>query len=506
MAGGISRRVLLGGVASVLAGFATAEAPIRAPRPLPRPGAGPLPAGQAAPAAPRAATDAASLIAAAQLGGQVGYVVADARSGLVLESLGGDLALPPASVAKAVTAAYGLATLGGDFRFETRVIATGPVVDGRLEGDLVLAGGGDPVLDTDALAALVTRLKATGLREISGGFKVWAGALPYVRAIDSEQPDHVGYNPAVSGLNLNFNRVHFQWAPAQSGWAVSLDARSATLRPAVSVARMSVVTRDLPTYTYKDREGVDEWTVASAALGTGGTRWLPVRRPDLYAAEVFQVLAASHGLRLPRAEAVSALPGGRALVSHQSVPLVEIVRDMLKYSTNLVAEVLGLTASRARGLANGGLRGSARAMTEWMRATYGATQAMFEDHSGLGDDSRVSASDMVRMLVKAGPNGQLHALMKEIEPWTDAGAFDPGARHKIRAKTGTLNFVSALAGYVLAPDGTPLAFAVFTGDTSRRDRIAPEDMERPDGGRAWTGRARTLQQQLINRWVTLYGG
>ncbi len=56
-----------------------------------------------------------------------------------------------------------------------------------------------------------------------------------------------------------------------------------------------------------------------------------------------------------------------------------------------------------------------------------------------------------------------------------------------------------------AGDGTLLAFAILTGDTARRARIAPEDMERPDGARAWAGRSRTLQHQLIQRWAGLYG-
>ncbi|MCP6237338.1 D-alanyl-D-alanine carboxypeptidase, partial [Klebsiella pneumoniae] len=62
--------------------------------------------------------------------------------------------LPPASVAKALTALYALETLGEDHRFETRLLATAPVVAGRIDGDLILAGGGDPELSTDRLAEL----------------------------------------------------------------------------------------------------------------------------------------------------------------------------------------------------------------------------------------------------------------------------------------------------------------------------------------------------------------
>ena len=369
----------------------------------------------------------------------------------------------------------------------------------------MLAGSGDPLLDTDALAGMVAGLKAQGVRGVSGRFLVASGALPYVRSIDPSQPDHVGYSPPVSGLNLNYNRVHFQWERAESGWAVSLDARSAALRPPVTVARMAVATRDAPVYTYADAGGVDDWTVASEALGNAGSRWLPVRRPDLYAGEVCQVIAASHGIRLPNAEPVEGVPEGQTLVEHASEPLSDIVRGMMRYSTNLTAEVIGLSASARRGAGVDDLPGSAAAMSAWMRDRYGVESAAFVDHSGLGEDSRLSTGDMVRFLVKLGYGGQLNRHMREITPQNARGVADPGLMHRIHAKTGTLNFVSALAGYVTAADGVPLAFAIFTGDTVRRAGIGREDMENAPGARAWSQRSRWLQHQLINRWAGLYG-
>jgi len=491
----ISRRLLLGGMGSVLAGRAFANAPMTSPVPIRR----------ASDFAKQAVAQAEGLIAQAELGGKVGYVVADARSGRVLETHNPLLPLPPASVTKAVTAVYGLHAMGGAHRFQTRLIATGPVRGGIIQGDLVLAGGGDPMLDTDALAAMAARLKAAGVTGVSGKFRVFAGALPYQRVIDDEQPDHLGYNPAVSGLNLNYNRVHFEWKRASSGYAVTMDARSDRYRPAVQMAQMRVVDRDLPVYTYASQQGVDQWTVARSALGAGGARWLPVRRPDLYAGEVFQALARAQGVRLPKVDVTKRLPGGTVLVSSDSLPLSKIVQLMLKYSNNMTAEVVGLSASQARGGKPGSLSASARMMSQWMRDDLGAKHAKFQDHSGLSDDNRVSASDMVKALVKVGPDGALPGLMKPISAVGRDGKPLQNAPHSIRAKTGTLNFVSSLAGYVTASDGTPLAFAIFTGDVARRDRLKRAERERPEGAKAWSNRSRWLQGQLITRWATLYG-
>jgi len=76
---------------------------------------------------------------------------------------------------------------------------------------------------------------------------------------------------------------------------------------------------------------------------------------------------------------------------------------------------------------------------------------------------------------------------------------------KVFAKTGTLNFVSGLAGYLVAPDGSEFAFAIFAADQGKRAQIKRGDRERPQGSRSWNKRAKTLQQKLIERWGVLYG-
>jgi D-alanyl-D-alanine carboxypeptidase/D-alanyl-D-alanine-endopeptidase (penicillin-binding protein 4) len=126
------------------------------------------------------------------------------------------------------------------------------------------------------------------------------------------------------------------------------------------------------------------------------------------------------------------------------------------------------------------------------------------DHSGLGGDARISADDMVKLLVHARPGGALQAHMKEVAPQNEKGEPLRGAPFTIHAKTGTLNFVSALTGYVTPSQGRPLAFAIFSADTERRARIPREEMERPAGARGWSRRSRWLQYQLVNRWAGLY--
>ncbi len=501
-----TRRTILGALGLIAAaGPAPANAPDRSPRPRPRGASGGTAAVVAVPQPARAAAAAADLIAQARLGGSVTFAVANARSGLVLEGTDPGRPMPPASVLKAITALYGLEALGPGHRFRTQVVADGAIRNGRLDGDLILVGTGDPTLGTDQLAELARAVKAAGLREVRGRFRMHEAALPYIRSIDPGQPDHVGYSPAISGLNLNYNRVHFEWRRGQGGYRISVDARSDRYRPEVGIARMRVADRQAPLYTYRDADGIEDWTVARAALGESGSRWLPVRRPGAYAAEVFAWFARSQGIELPRPEAARGQVRGTVLAEVASADLRTVAAEMLRWSTNLTAEVVGLTASARAGAMPGSLAASGQRMAGWLASRAGVRGARFVDHSGLGDASRISAAEMVQALVRSGADGALRGILRVHEMKDANGRRIGNHPARVVAKTGTLNFVSGLAGYVQTPSDTVLAFAVFCADLGRRGGLSAAERERPEGAQAWTARARRLQQQLIERWTAVYG-
>lgn len=495
----ISRRMLLAGLLAGAALPAGAEVMDTSPRPMARGGKA-----TARPAAVAAGpVDTAELVAAAKLGGSVAFVLMDPATGAVLEAREPDLALPPASVAKAVTSLYALEKLGAGYRFATRVLATGPVTGGMVQGDIVLVGGGDPTLQTDQLGDLVARLAQEGVKGATGRFLYWDGALPRLTEIAGDQPAHVGYNAAVSGLNLNFNRAYFEWKKVDGLWRTTVDARGERYVPGVDMVRVDVAQRDQPLFTYAPGR-VEEWTVASAALGKGGSRWLPVRDPGAYVAEVFRTLARAQGIRLEVAERVQSVPPGDEIGRVESEPLPEVLRDMLKFSTNLTAECVGLTAS-----AQATLEASGKVQSDWVRATFGVSFDM-HDHSGLGGQSRVTAAGMAQVLTQAERDKRgLKAILRDVGMKDDKGGVIKGHPVKVLAKSGTLNFVSALAGHIAPPQssgngGRELVFAIFTGDPERRDAVPVALREEPEGVKAWTKRARRLQGQLINRWSQAY--
>lgn len=457
------REFLIGslGAAGLVAAPAWADRPRRKPLPSP-----------------------AEMLAQARLGGaDLGFSTLDLASGLPAAHHQAELMMPPASTLKTVTALYALDRLGPDYRFATRVLRDGDT--------LVLAGGGDPTLDTDGLADLAERTaRAVGeWRPLR--FVVWGGALPRIPEIAPGQAVHLAYNPAISGMILNYNRVHLGWR-CQTDCALSLEARAEEHSPRAYTIGAGVRSGG-GAYSHRISAGHEQWDIPRAGLGARGTRWLPVRQPEAYAGDVFQTLARAAGLPLPPPEVIEFAPGGTEIARHDSAPLPEVLRGMLKHSTNLTAEVVGLAASGADGQV-----ASAQRMASWVTAT-GAGAPQLADHSGLNGGNRISAATLTALLARPEARAALRPLLN-ADPLRDTlGEVSNGSgtvgTPLVQAKTGTLNFVSCLAGYARNLDGIEVAFAVLVADGARR--AATEGQDWPEGSLAWVKRAKLLQRNLV---------
>lgn len=500
------------GIAAGTAGSLFAAAPARreptaAPAAAPGPAApGPiaaLPAPAASPAPPSSLT------------GQVAYVLMDLATGRVLEARDPDRPLAPASVTKLVTALYAFDKLGAEHRFATRLVAAGPVRDGILQGDLVLVGGGDPDLDSDALATMAQQAAAR-VGRVQGGLRVSQGGWPEIARIDDTQPARAAYNPAVAGLNLNYNRVRLAWSRDKSGLTAGLEAHAARWSPPVRLMALSLEGDDCrcPAFDHELPGGgagpVERWRVRESLLKGEGSVWLPVRAPGLYAGDVLREAAAAAGLALPGPQAGGTAEGSDLAV-HLSEPVGRIVASMLRYSTNLTAEVLGLAASRKAGAAARDLAASAAAMNAWAARLGGFPPGdpgfTLANHSGLSAHSRVSPRRMAELLLAAQRHPNLGAeLRAALRPHPFAPPPPRGQRRPeavALAKTGTLNFARGLAGYLTTASGRPLVFAYFANDLARRE--AGLDDEAPDpGARRWRNAAVHYERELLNRWAAQY--
>ena len=440
----------------------------------------------------------ASHIAKSRVSGQSALVLIDMATGRVLESHNPNKAMPPASVTKVATTLYAIDRLGPNFRFVTRVLATGPVAGGKIQGDLVLVGGGDPALDSDEMAGLIQDIRGQGITGVTGQFRYYAAGLPNLREIDRGQPANAGYNPGVSGLNLNFNRVYFEWKPKNGRMDLSLQARAERHSPMVRGFSVSAANRSGPIYRYSEKGGADHWSIAAGALKKPGGVWLPVRAPASYGAEVFHTLAHHYGLVLPAPRATNTRPSGTEIARFTRRELKLVCRGMLHFSTNLTAEVLGLTASSANSLTS-----SAGKMSSWLRAQYGTSSAKFRDHSGLADENRISAHDMAAIVARAGHHGLLDGVLRRHFVAGSNGKKPVAEDVEVRAKTGTLNFVRGLSGIIHGRSGKKFAFAIFSADMAARSRI-DGTQSRPRGTKTFASRARALEQAVLADWIRRY--
>ena len=460
------RRLLAGAAAALIVPKAWAESGVSiAMRPRPKP----LP-------------DPAQIVDAAALAGQVSYALVQPGLQDALVEARATVPVPPASTLKVVTALYALDRLGGAFRFRTRILRAGDM--------LILAGGGDPVLSTDDLDLLAADLVASGATA-PARFAVWGGALPRIEEIAPPQADWLAYNPALSGMILNFNRVHLNWRRANGAMQLSLEARAARHSPrAYTITAAPGDQRDL--FSYEEAEGIEAWTVSRAAIARPGSRWLPVRRPELYAGDVFQTLCRARGLVLPKPEVIDALPSSSEIAALDSPALTTILRDMLHYSTNLTAEVVGLRAS-----GKSSIEASGRAMQDWLAAQQQGAGFRLHDHSGLSAESRITAQGMAHLLAGPGLAAGLPGLLKRAPLAEDLGK-EQGSTTTVAAKTGTLNFVSNLAGYVTGDDGTQRCFAILCTDPPRHEATSGQEL--PSGVSVWTRDAKRLQRRLLENW------
>ena len=450
------------------------------------------------------------------LTGVSGWMVVDLATGRVLDARNADQSFAPASVAKLPTAAFALDALGPDYRFVTELQATGAQRGAELQGDLILHGGGNPEFDTDALLPMAQRLATSGVRRITGQLIADGSALPQVTEIEAAQSEDSSYNPSVSGLNLNFNRVHVKWDARNGRNELSVEAAARRLSPAVDSVRVAVSSAPGgPLFRLDQSAEREQWQMAKRAFRGRAARWLPVKKPDLYAGEVFRTLSAEQGIDMPNAQRGRPQGQTRTIARHESRPLGEILRDMLRFSTNLTAEVTGTAATRSVGIAAQNLPESANVMNAWAASVAGFPIGdpgfKFVNHSGLTIESRVSPRRMVELLAAFARRAPGAAVRHPRLPGAIAGYLKPHNvtaksvpldydRLAVVAKTGTMSFVRGLAGYIATPSGRELAFAIFSNDLPRRGGGAQKVNKR------WSSRAKGFERALIRNWVLKFDG
>ena len=413
-----------------------------------------------------------------------GIVVRDARDGRVLLSRNADKNLLPASTLKLFTTATALDALGPTFRYTTRLYHLGTVrPDGTLDGDLVIRGSGDPTFGSeghgDPLKAWAEALYEAGVRRVEGRLVGDDDAFEDARYGEGWDVTHIAteqYAQAAGGLVWGDNLVRIQIAgtsPGQRPRFESSPAGFATVAGDVvtrSGGGRLDVERTLGTDTFTLRGGVP--------AGYRGTLRVPVANPTLFAVHAFAEALGEAGIDVSRAERVDVddttrkprYDDAEPLQAYVSPMLDEIVERVNRESDNLYAEQVFRTFG-------GGQAEDAADRVEAFveRAGADADGLYIADGSGLSRKDMVTPDALAAVLRQMRSHPASRSFLASLP---EGGGSGSTLRNRlsgvpVRAKTGSLLAVRALAGYVDGPGGTPYVFVLMANNyTTRGGRIA----------------------------------
>ncbi len=398
-------------------------------------------------------------------------------------------AMNPASVMKLVTTYAGLELLGPAFTWSTPVYVDGTVANGVLQGNLVIQGRGDPKLVLERLWLLLRRVQALGIKTISGDILLDRSAF----AASAQNPaDFDGeplrpYNATPDALLVNYKSVVMSFVPnpATGSASVNFEPALANVQLQTSVPLSSGppggTLADCGDYraTLK-ADFSDPFRMAfkgSYPVGCGEKVWaVAYADPASYAERAVAGLWQEMGGKLEGRVREGRAPAGlKPVFEAVSPPLADVIRDINKYSNNVMAQQLFLSLSLPA-LANGSQRSngnngasappasneaSREAVRAWWRERFGEQDLpVLDNGSGLSRQERISPQGLARMLQAAYLSGAMPELMASLPIIGVDGTL---RRSKSRVsqgwahlKTGTLRDATALAGYVHTPSGRRL--------------------------------------------------
>ena len=400
----------------------------------------------------------------------VSVVVKEAGAKDAALSLNADKAMNPASVMKLVTTYAGLELLGPAHTWKTEVLIAGNMRGGTLHGDLVLKGFGDPKLSVERFWLLLKQLRERGLTTIDGDLILDRGFFenaPYDPAKFDGEPLRA-YNVGPDALLLNFKTVRFFFVP-------SVNDKSVSIAPDVRPAQLEIVNRvkliDGPCGDWRERVVANVQMPTPTSLKVSFSGNYPRRCGESvwnislldharFVGGVFANLWREVGGNWKGAVKLAATPAdARLIATLESPPLADAIRDINKFSNNVMARQLFLTLSAELNKEPGSQIASAQIIREWLaKKNIPAPELILDNGAGLSRSERISATTLAQLLEAAWKSSVMPEFMSSLALDGVDGTLRRRARNEPVAgqahiKTGTLNDVRAMAGFVLDASG-----------------------------------------------------
>ena len=383
----------------------------------------------------------------------------------------------PASVIKLVTTYAALDLLGPGYRWYTDVLATGPVRNGRLEGDLVLRGGGDPGLNTERFWTLLREVRARGIHDITGSLVIddTLFATNGEQAGDFDRQPYRAYNVLANAMLVSNNAVEFRIMRGEGDIRVHIEPPLHDFRvenrirskPGQCGGFQRGVAFDLPDGFQGHR------AILSGAFPAGCqgyTLYRAVLPAPQFADALFRTLWQQLGGTVGGPLKVAPVPeNARLIYRHPSIPLADQVRTANKWSNNPMTRHMFLTLGIERDGPPGTTDKARAALAEWLEQRGLAVPGLFIDNgSGLSRDTRFTADALGRMLLDAWAHPQMAELLSSMPisavDGTLRSRYNDDMAGRLHLKTGRLDGVSALAGMMLTRAGQRYVVVVIVND------------------------------------------
>jgi D-alanyl-D-alanine carboxypeptidase/D-alanyl-D-alanine-endopeptidase (penicillin-binding protein 4) len=400
---------------------------------------------------------------------RLGVVVKSLTTGETIFEHNADKMYIPASNEKIITSVSALSLLGTSYRFKTEFFSGGEISNGILHGGLYIKGYGDPTLSAGHLGYIVFQLRQRGVKEIKGKIVVDDSYFESNRYAEGWKEDWKDdfYSPPISALSFNYNIIELKVYAAKSGSkpAVAIEPRGsniAVINKAVTSGKKGAL---------RTQWQNDESIILSGVIKPGATVTLkiPVRNPAIFTGNVIKNAIEEAGIKVSGPVVSEIVPRWATIIyTHFSDPLSDVVTEYNKNSVNIIGENLMKTmGAQYKGIPGTWVKGSV-VISEFLKGAGIKNGFKIVDGSGLSLLNRVTpetltdvlsyayrdkmiSSDFIDSLPVAGVDGTLKKRFKQS-----------AVQGRVKAKTGYLNNVRTLSGYIFTKSGDVLVFSILS--------------------------------------------
>lgn len=379
------------------------------------------------------------------------------------------LPLVPASSAKLITTYCALKELGPDYQFETKFFTEAPPQNGTIQ-NLWVRGEGDPSMVSERMEEMIQAFQRLGLKKITGNI--------YIDDTFFESGDYPGrqeknsrpYNALTSATPFNFNTVAVQ---------ISMEGKKPAVASIPDIPYIQLINkvkrgRRRSRISLKNQlsPDVEKIVVSGSFAGRGPlTLYQTIKQPAKFFGHTLAKGLQDGGVDFKGKVEVMPVKPMYLLTKHMSKPLSDIVQDINKHSNNFMAEQL----TKHLGAKKLGVPGSTEKGVEVLKGCLTqmgvkTDQIYLENGSGLSYDDKISAKNLVQVLLAGYHNENLRShfiaslSVHGVDGTMKGRHFERDLDGVLFAKTGSLNRISALAGFIPSADGKVIAFAIFMND------------------------------------------